>query len=376
MKKILVLGPVPPPYGGIASVMQALLQSDLKTEYDLELFARHSVYPAGYESLLWRNVFRLKRFLAFFRKLFRKKYDLVHIHSDFNGGFPGTIVFMMLTRLAGVKLLLHLHGTDWRFWHTSRPWPRRLRNAVSFRIPHAIIVLYGLWQRELLSLIPSQKVYVVGNAIEDAPKPDASAIDATKGELGLGPHDFVVLTVGFVGRRKGALNTLAAVPALVRHNPSIKFVFVGGEEFLGESQPVLEKIATDHLEPWVRVVGEVPHARVASYLACADVFLLPSLQEGMPIALLEALRAGLPVIVSRVGAMPEMIEHGKTGLLIAPGKPEDIVEAVKRIMDDTELRARLARNGRALFEEQFEVAACVKQISKIYQSMCCPERLV
>ncbi len=369
MKKILVVGPVPPPYGGIASVVQALLQSDLKREYCLELFERHSVFPDRYENFFGKNVFRARRFLAFFKKIFPRKFDLVHIHSDFNGGFPGTIVFMLLTRLAGVKLLLHLHGTDWNFWHTSRPWLRRLRNRLAFRIPHGIVVLYGLWKDELLSLTPTQKVFVVGNGIEDEPPPRSEEVESVKAELGIGSRDFVVLTVGFVGRRKGALNTLLAVPALARHTPSIKFVFVGGEEFPGESQPVLEKIQRDHLEKWVRVVGEVPRTKVPLYLACADVFLLPSLQEGMPIALLEALRAGLAVVVSRIGAMPEMIEHGKTGILIPPGKPEDIVEALKTVMDNPQLKAQLAQNGRALFEEQFEVGTCVKQISKIYQFM-------
>jgi len=349
--------------------MQALLQSDLKREYHIELFERHSIFPDGYESFLWRNVFRFKRFVAFLEKVYPRKFDLVHIHSDFNGGFPGTIVFMILTRLAGVKLLLHLHGTDWHFWHTTRPWLRRFRNELAFRIPHAIIVLYGLWKRELLSLIPNQKVHVVGNAIEDAPKPQAKDVESIKADLGIGSSDFVVLTVGFVGRRKGALETLKAVPELVRHKPTIKFVFVGGEEFPDETLPVLDKIRTDRLEPWVLLVGEVPRSKVPLYLSCADVFLLPSLQEGMPIAVLEALRAGLPVVVSRVGAMPEMIEHGKTGMLIDPGKAEDIVDAVKKIADDAELRSSLAKNGRALFEEQYEVGACIKKISKIYQSI-------
>uniref|UniRef100_A0A7C4ASM7 Glycosyltransferase family 1 protein n=1 Tax=Desulfomonile tiedjei TaxID=2358 RepID=A0A7C4ASM7_9BACT len=369
MKKVLVLGPVPPPYGGIASVMQALLHSDLKKAYQLELFERHSIFPAGYDTCFWKNVFRLKRFMAFLRKIFPKKFDLVHIHSDFNGGFTGTIVFMILTRLAGVKLLLHLHGTDWRFWHTSRPWLRRLRNNLAFRIPHAIIVLYGLWKKELLSLLPTHDVYVIGNAIEDVPELDATRVEAIKASLGIAADDFVVLTVGFVGRRKGALDTLEAVPELVRHNPRVKFVFVGGEEFPGESQPVIEKIRADRLEPWVQVVGEVPRERVPYYLACAHVFLLPSRQEGMPIAVLEALRAGLPVVVSRVGAMPEMIQDRETGILIDPGKPQDIVEAIKALMDAPELRSCLAQKGRALFEQQYEVGACVKQMSKVYESL-------
>ncbi len=369
MKKVLVVGPVPPPYGGIASVMQALLDSHLKKEYHLELFERHCIFPPGYESFLWRHLFRLKRFFNFFKRVFPKKFDLVHIHSDFNGGFPGTVVFMILTRLAGVKLLLHLHGTDWNFWHTSRPWPRRLRNRLAFRIPHSIIVLYGLWKRELLALVPTQNVHVVGNAIEDAPHPLAADVESVKLNLGIKPNDFVVLTVGFLGRRKGALNTLEAIPELVRYNPEIKFVFVGGEEFPGESIPVLDKIRKDHLEDWVRVVGEVSRIKVPNYLACADVFLLPSLQEGMPIAVLEALRAGLPVILSRVGAMPEMIEHLNTGILIEPEKPEDIVKAIKLLMDDPELRTKIAGNGRTLFESQYEIKACVHKISSIYESI-------
>mgnify|MGYP005840510789 CR=1 FL=1 len=369
MKRVLVLGPVPPPYGGIASVMQSLLRSNLKRQYHLESFERQSVLPDGYNSFFWRNVFRLRRFISFLKKIFPKKYDLVHIHSDFNGGFPGTIVFMILTRIAGVNLLLHLHGTDWHFWHTNRPWLRRFRNELAFRIPHAIVVLYGLWKEELLSLIPTQQVHVVGNAIEDVPKPRVQDVESIKAQLGITDEHFVILTVGFVGRRKGALDTLCAVPELVRDNPGLKFVFVGGEEFPGESLPVQEKIRMDRLEPWVELVGEVPRSMVPLYLACADVFLLPSRQEGMPIAVIEALRAGLPVVVSRVGAMPEMVEDGNTGILIDPEKPEDIVQAIRSLVDNPQLRASLAQNGRTLFERQYEVGACVQKISAIYESI-------
>ena len=103
---------------------------------------------------------------------------------------------------------------------------------------------------------------------------------------------------------------------------SIRFVLVGSEEFPGEMVQLVEQMNENNLVPWVTFTGEVERNKTALFYSLADVYLLPSFIEGMPISIIEALRSGLPVISTRIGGIPDMIENGVSGFLIKSGGPE------------------------------------------------------
>jgi glycosyltransferase involved in cell wall biosynthesis len=99
----------------------------------------------------------------------------------------------------------------------------------------------------------------------------------------------------------------------------------------------------------------------------ADVFVLPSWLEAMPISLLEAMRAGVPVIATRVGAVPDMLEDGQSGLLIEPRRSDLIAEALLKLINDADYRQALAKAGRRTFEEEFELTQVLKDMKALYR---------
>jgi glycosyltransferase involved in cell wall biosynthesis len=103
----------------------------------------------------------------------------------------------------------------------------------------------------------------------------------------------------------------------------------------------------------VRLLGE--RRDIPELLGAADVFVLPSRSEGLPVSVLEAMVAGLPVVASRVGGVPELVAEGETGLLVAPGNSDELAAALKRVLADRELRRRLGTAGRARVEQQFDL---------------------
>jgi glycosyltransferase involved in cell wall biosynthesis len=149
----------------------------------------------------------------------------------------------------------------------------------------------------------------------------------------------------------------------------VRFVFVGAEEKVGEMKQLMEFVRREKLAPWVVFAGGVEREKVPIYLGLANVFLLPSFDEGMPVAIIEAMRGGVPVISTRVAAIPDMIEDGASGLLINPGAPEEIAEAVLRIRRDPSLRARLAEGGKKVFDEKFEFSRGIEEIRNLYRSI-------
>jgi glycosyltransferase involved in cell wall biosynthesis len=369
LKAVLMLGPVPPPFGGIASVMQTIIHSALANDYSFEVFEREHNIPAEFSGPVKRNVFRFKRFVSFFRKLRQGQYDFVHMHIPFGDTFLGTAIFMIIARIAGTKTLLHIHGTDWDTFYTRESAWLKVLYKIGLRIPKRIIVLYETWRINIKKLVPSANVVALANCLEDIHPPDSTLVESIRPELGLDQKNFIVLTVGFVGWRKGHLDILDAVPQVVRENDSVRFVFIGGEEYPGESDRVISRIKSENLDKWLLVTKEVQRSKVPAYLAAADVFLLPSRREGMPISILEAMRAGLSVVVTRVGAIPEMIEGGESGLLIEPGSPDAIAEAVINLSRDDLLRLKLGKGARKAFEKKYEVNACIRELASIYGSM-------
>lgn len=366
MKRVLMLGPVPPPYGGIASVMEAIMNSELSKEYSFDVFER-SAFSATL-SKFKRNLFRVKRFIKFFQRCRLGKYDFVHIHSA-DPVFMGTIVFMLLARICRNRILLHMHGTDWEDFYSKNSQLTKLLIKLGLKLPTYIVVLYSLWADNIKKLCPNARLFVVRNLVHRSRPPDANKLIELRENLSLEDNSFVVLTVGTVGHRKGSFDILKAVPQVIKSKPSVRFVFVGGEEQTGEMDQLKKILQEEELGKWIKLVGEIRREDIPKFMAIADVFLLPSYIEGMPMAIIEAMQVGLPVISTRVGGIPEMVEDGKSGILINPGAPSEIANAVLYLMQDPEIRQKFGQRSKQIFEEKFEFSKGIKEVMHLYEML-------
>ncbi len=365
MKRVLMVGPAPPPFGGIASVISDIVNSDLKEEYSFDVFYRSDI-PAG--CFLDRNMIRLRRFWAFLKQAKSGNYDFAHIHSA-DLAFLGSILFALLAKACGLKVLMHMHGTDWDEFYSKAPTVRRLYTRVGFYLPDKIVVLYRRWLSNIKGLNPNADVRVIRNLIHKPLPVTPLEVEALKRKVGIEPSDFVALTVGSVGWRKGSFDIVQAAPEAIREDPEILFVLVGGGERPGEMQQVLEMVSERGLTDRVRVIGEVERSKIPVFLRAAHVFLLPSYIEGMPISIIEAMAHGLPVITTPVGGVPDMVTNQESGLLIPPGAPARIAETVIMLKKDPALRMRLAEAGRRVFEKQFEFSRGIEEIRDLYREL-------
>lgn len=363
-----MVGPVPPPYGGIASVMDDMLNSSLKKDYVFEVFNRSEQPPADIKGKLRIRLFQLKIFWNLFRTARRGKFDLAHIHVSC-GFFLKPAIMMAAIRLAGVKVLLHLHGTGWELFYGEATRIGKFCALLGLWIPNLVVVLYDLWATNIRKLVPSARVVVLKNLVDEIPRPDSSEVSETLKELGFSSDDFIVITVGSVGYRKGYFEIVKAIPEIIAQDSSVKFLFVGGEEYPGEMADIEGEIKKNRLETFVRITGETTRERVPVYLSIADIFLLPTFREGAPVSILEALRSGLPVVSTPVGGIPNMIDDGESGLLINPGQPSEIAAVVLRLKNDEELRFKLSMGARQCFERRFSISKGIRKLSELYESI-------
>jgi glycosyltransferase involved in cell wall biosynthesis len=347
--------------------MSTIIESELSQEYTFDTFNRSDL-PQDLHGRIRKALFKIGRLRSFFTKLRAGGYEFTHIHSA-DSAFLGTIVFMLAARVAGTKILLHMHGTDWDIFYTRSSGFKKFCIKAALWLPKLTIVLYRLWAENIRKIYPSMEIRVVRNLIHRTAAPDPVGIQQLRGRLGLAPNDFVVVTVGTVGRRKGSFEIVQAAERVASLDQAIKFVLVGGEERPGEMEQLNALIHDRDLKARVILTGETPRDNVPLFLGLADVFLLPSFIEGMPMAIIEAMQQGLPVISTRVGGIPEMLDERQSGILIHPGAPDEIMEAVSLLKNDHQLRNRLSEGARKAFDEKFEVTAGIQEIRSLYETL-------
>ena len=287
-------------------------------------------------------------------RLFRRtKTDIVHTRNAeaFFYGFLGA-------KIAGVSRIIHSeHGRTFndrplRFIvqrHFSRYTDRIF--SVTEQLKHDLVRNIG---------IPASRIEVLYNGVDLGRFKPASRPDILT-QLGFQPNDVVVGTVGRLVTVKNYSLLLQAVRALDRAD--IKLALVGD----GPERGALEKMATMlGLGKQVRFLGH--RDNVSELLAAFDIFVLPSISEGMSNTLLEAMGAGIAVVASDVGGNPEIVNDGIDGLLFPSGNVEALASQLQSLLTNADRRAQLARGGRERVLHSFTIDAMISRYETLYES--------
>jgi glycosyltransferase involved in cell wall biosynthesis len=175
-----------------------------------------------------------------------------------------------------------------------------------------------------------------------------------------------MLFLGNLMQRKGIFDLLQAVARLPAELPPWRLTVAGG----GEVERCQALAAELGIADRVRFAGWVDQARARSLLAEADMLVLPSYDEGLPLVILEALGMGTPVVCTPVGAIPEVLEDLRTALFVRPGSPQDLSRKLQLLLEDAALRRTLSTNGLALFAARFTLDAFIDQLFNVYRRYC------
>ncbi|MEM7588091.1 MAG: glycosyltransferase family 4 protein, partial [Acidobacteriota bacterium] len=175
-----------------------------------------------------------------------------------------------------------------------------------------------------------------------------------------------VLFVGRLRTRKAAAVLLEAFAILLKDWPQAQLILAGS----GEHHEALQQHAeTLGIAPSTRFLGAVPRAEMDRWYQVADVFCLPSIYEGFPVTILEAMAAGLPVVSTTVSGIPEAIEDGVSGYLVEPESATGLAEALARLAADRELTRSMGRNARRAVREQFSIEATGAAYLELWQKL-------
>ncbi len=288
-----------------------------------------------------------------------QRFDLFHCHA---GIFWEGALGAAIAREAGVPVVRTEHAPH------RDPTPRNvaMSGALSGAVDRLICVSAGVGASFLAIGVPAEKLRIVRNGIAPLPSRSRATVDraTVRARLGLPTAARLVLTVGRLDEQKGHRTLLGAAPTVLRGAPDVRFLWVGRGPLEDELRAHLR--ARD-LEERVQVLGR--RDDVPDVLAAADLFVLPSRFEGLPLAALEAMRAGLPVVGTRVCGIDEVVRDGQTGRLVPPLDAAALASAILEALGDPRRAACWGRAGRVLVARAFGAARMARETAAIYDEL-------
>ena len=294
------------------------------------------------------------------RLLEAEKTDILHTH----GGYAG-LYGRWAARRARTPVRVHtLHGIH--YLHYRNPALRRLSIWQERFLSRASDALVLVCQSDLAlakrhRLAARESLTVIPNGLDALPAVSRPSAPDLRAELGLEQGKPIVGTVARLHRQKGIIHLLRAAPRILGAVPGTRIVVVGDGPLGGELR---RRAAAPGLDGRIVFLGEREDAR--SIMDLFDVFVLPSLWEGLPFVLVEAAALGKPIVATAVDGVPEVIDDGKTGVLIRPGNADALADAVVSMLSDKPRAANLAAAAKALIPPRFPLRRTIEQHQSLY----------
>jgi glycosyltransferase involved in cell wall biosynthesis len=352
MSRVLLVGKGAPDRGGIPSFLEDLRTGDLAREHRIDfLNVAHEGTPEGGRASV-TNVFRTVRDMA---RVWRAApgHDVVHINS----ALAPTVTVLragalaLAARTRGCAVLVHAHGGNIETWLTTRRARTVMRLAM--RPAQGVAAVWTAGHRALAQTLGADRVFLVDNGVDPG----------RFGERQPSEGPTRVLYVGLLTPRKGVLDLLEASRMLRDEGYPHRLLLLGGtpDEGPAAAEPVLAAA-----EGQAELLGTRLPEQMPSAYADADIFCLPSWWEAMPLSVLEAMAAGLPVVASDVGDVSRAIQHDATGFVVPKQAPHELASALRKLLDDPNLRVRMGLAGRQRVVQHFSSQVTAARLGELY----------
>jgi glycosyltransferase involved in cell wall biosynthesis len=315
---------------------------------------------ALHEKAKKKDYWRVLRCLGLFLSIARSEhFDLIHTN-----GYFADIIGIPVSRILGIPTMATCHGfinndAKLRFYNKLDLFALRFSNrilCVSGELKDLLIRsgVSSLRVRELRNAIEVERDQVYFQAMRQK----------TRHFFGVREDEILLGFCGRLSKEKGIQHLVEAGSTLLMMGLPIKILLIGD----GPERPKIESLITAS-DLRNRCILNGFSEKVLDLLPAIDVFVLPSLTEGMPMALLEAMGQGIPVVASAVGEIPAVVRQNENGILVKPGRSEEIVSAVRRIIENRKLRERLSNKAFETISNQFGLKPWVQEIEKHYSEL-------
>lgn len=295
------------------------------------------------------------------RQLTAEKISLIHSH-----GYKPSVFGYLLKKITNIPVIATCH-----LWFEPSKGPLKMRVMITLEkffyrwFPKIIAVSEPIKQILLDSKLPAENIELIRNGV-DTPEIKLCTEEklALRQTLGVSPNDYCILNSARLNRQKAQWVLIKAANLLKLQGANVKILIVGEGPL---HQELSELIAREQVEDQVKLLGF--RSDIDKLLSIADLFALPSIDEGMPMSLLEAAAAKTPIVSTDVGDIGKLIKHENTGLIIPLESPETLASAIIRLQNDTLLAQRLAISCHESMVLNYSSRAMCLAYLPIYQSV-------
>lgn len=350
-KRIVMIGTELPTRGGISAVVKVYLSQGLFDRWPVSYIATHC------NGDKWAKLrVALAGWLQFMGLLLRGQVSLLHVHSSSGASFWRKSLFIVPAMALGVPYILHMHGgrfLDFYENDCSALGKRFVRRV--FRQARHVVALSQEWVDALTQLAPGCRVTMVPNPIEIPPW-----------QATLQHQPPSVLFLGLLLPAKGIEELIRAWVSVHARLPQAELVLGG----VGDDMPRWKQLAAElGVGGVVRFPGWVLGEEKTALMQRCSVFALPSHREALPMSILEAMAAGVPVVATRVGGVPLAVDDGRTGLLVEPTDVPALATALLALLTDDARRLAFGQAGRAKARAEFSADVMVPKVDALWRSV-------
>jgi glycosyltransferase involved in cell wall biosynthesis len=330
-----------------------LIVNTIENEMDDSISTTRLV-TRGTTPLVWAPFVFARALLQFYIAARQGAVDLLHINLAAGGSAYRKALLARLAQHLDVPYIVHLHGSRFdKFWPSLGTGFRRALMPL-FEDSEAVIVLGQYWAQFVVDHVPGAREKII--ILPNATAPASSAHEPAKDDC------IRISFLGDVGPRKGTPQLIEAMGQLAsRYDWRVT---VAGKGQLQQMRAQAHKLGIANR---VDLTGWLDSSGVDEILRRTDIFVLPSFAENLPMSILEAFAYGIAVIATPVGAVTEVIIHERNGLIVPVGDVDALANALRRLLDDKELRQRLGITAQTDHAARYEVAGYVSRLAAIWQ---------
>ncbi len=413
---VLIVGPPEHTIGGMATVVGQQRSLSLDHRYNTAFFAI-TMSSIERESLLIRLARHARHLMKLHKTIRRINPTIVHIHTCSGFSFYRSVVDLLIAKLSHCPVVLHIHGAAFDDYYESlNKFGKRL---IRWSLAQAdrVIALSKHWQQSLTAMSPKARIVVIENAVaigtiaqepeesrstslqtKTSPRPSRQSSLSNRNQAydrpcrflmlarmdtWKGVDDFLDAMVNLRSRAACKSQSIASASLPSLSSPcdnhladetkptalAFECILAGPEGSAGNEVILNKKIEDRSLGDHVRYIGAIQGESKKHWLHWADVLVQPSHHEGMPIAMLEALAVGLPIVATKVGAVPEVITDHVEGLLVPPHSPCELAAALQTIANDLSLREKFGQAAKRLAVTRFGLDRFDADLVQLYDDL-------
>lgn len=360
--RVFILGKLPPPYFGPAIATQIILHSKLNDQYELihiNTAINKQIGSIG-NFVWWKPLKGFFVYLLYLVKLSRYRPALILIpNGQTTASFIKDSLFIFFGRLFGGHILLQLRGSNWKNWLNGVNRLTRWYIIKSLKLTSGVIVLGGKLRYLFNEHFPENRIFVV---------PNGADLSFTKRSEN-GRHELNVLYFSNLFRSKGVEDVIEAAAHFRKiTNLPFRFTLTGTWNDEQLKQKCIEKINSDQLP--IKIYTPATGTEKLRFFEEADIFVFPPrAPEGHPWVIVEAMAAGLPIISTDQGAITESVIDGVNGFIVDSNNPSQIAEKVNYLMNHPEIREKMGKESRRLYEENFTEEKMIEKLKNVFNTV-------